>query len=120
MDVIEFIKERNRMCNYYKSKGHCKDKSCPASYHCCLDFLSVEYDGFKLVDDVEKFSSEHPQKTMLQDFLEKFPNAPLQSDGTPSLCPYKCGYTREDYCKKFNPHPAYKTCLECWNRPLEG
>ena len=115
MDAIEFIKERNRMCDYYKSKGHCKDKSCPASYHCCLDFLSVEYDGFKLVDDVEKFSSEHPKKTMLRDFLEKFPNAKLEGD-CPLGCPYIFGYTsiNDDY----NVCPGH-TCLECWSRPVE-
>ena len=115
MDVIEFIKERNRMCNYYKSKGHCKDKSCPASYHCCLDFLSVEYDGFKLVDDVEKFSSEHPQKTMLQDFLEKFPNALLDKDGVPEkFCPHDVGYTSGYYCRK-----EPRDCVKCWSRPVE-
>lgn len=115
MDVIEFIKERNRMCNYYKSKGHCKDKSCPASYHCCLDFLSVEYDGFKLVDDVEKFSSEHPQKTMLQDFLEKFPNALLDKDGVPEkFCPHDVGYTSGYYC-----HKEPRDCVKCWSRPVE-
>ena len=116
MDAIEFIKERNRMCNYYKSKGCCEDKSCPASYHCCLDFLSVEYDGFKLVDDVEKFSSEHPQKTMLQDFLEKFPNAKLE-EGSPPDCPYMYGYTSKNDDDNFCPG---HTCFECWNRPMEG
>ena len=121
MDVIEFIKERNRMCDYYKSdRCYNDDEQCPAFECKCDDFRNAADDGFKIVDIVDQWSKKHPQKTMLQDFLEKFPNAPLQSDGTPSLCPYKCGYTQEDYCKKFNPHPAYKTCLECWNRPLEG
>ena len=116
MDAIEFIKERNRMCNYYKSKGSCEDKSCPASYHCCLDFLSVEYDGFKLVDDVEKFSYEHPKKTMLQDFLEKFPYTILDEDNKiPFFCPFHFGYEKADSktCAKY-------PCVECWNRPLEG
>lgn len=113
MDAIEFIKERNRMCNYYKSKGSCKDKSCPASYHCCLDFLSVEYDGFKLVDDVEKFSYEHPKKTMLQDFLEKYPNAELNDDGIPKPCPSWLGYKDMPFCNRIR-------CVECWNRQMEG
>lgn len=117
MDAVTFIKERNRMCDFYKS---CKIKGCPAENLSCDSLEEIEIQGFKLIKDVEQWSKEHPRKTMLQDFLDKFPNAPLESDGTPSLCPYKCGYTRENCCKKFNPHPAYKTCLECWNRPVEG
>lgn len=117
MDAIEFIKERNRMCNYYKSKGSCEDKSCPAYYHCCSDFLSVEYDGFKLVDDVEKFSSEHPQKTMLQDVLEKFPNIMRKVNGLPASCPDFFGFEKITCPKTDN---GFMDCKKCWNRPLEG
>lgn len=118
MDAVDFIKERNRMCEFYDN-GRCHG-GCPAyGGISCNDLTRITDQGYALVKIVEKWSSEHPQKTMLQDFLEKFPKAPLQSDGTPSLCPYKCGYTREDYCKKFNPNPTYKTCLDCWSRPVE-
>ena len=117
MDAVMFLKERARMCN---SVSLCSE--CPIGFNLKCSCTSDQYTDCEeeAVSLVEEWSSEHPQKTMLQDFLEKFPNAPLQSDGTPSLCPYKCGYTQEDYCKKFNPNPAYKTCLECWSRPLEG
>ena len=32
---------------------------------------------------IDKWCAEHPQKTYLQDFLEKFPNAKLDDDGEP-------------------------------------
>lgn len=119
MDAIEFIKERNRMCEYFGSACTKDGKDCPAINKNCATFRGTSNDGFELVNIVKKWSYEHPQKTMLQDFLEKFPKAPIQHDGTPGLCPYKCGYTKEDCCGKFILNPKYKTCAECWSRPVE-
>lgn len=52
-----------------------------------------------------------PQKTMMQDFLEKFPKAELNSQGTPyGICPSYLGYK--------TPKCNFG-CVECWNRPLE-
>ena len=54
------------------------------------------------------------QKTILQDFLEKYPNAPKEEDGKPmDICPYHLGYAPNKSCMKMN-------CEDCWNRPLEG
>lgn len=113
MDAIEFIKERNRMCDFYKC---CKIKGCPAENLSCDSLEEIAIQGFKLIRDVEQWSKEHPQKTILQDFLEKFPNAKLEGDLPPG-CPYIFGYTsKNDDCNGCTGH----TCLECWNRPMEG
>ena len=49
------------------------------------------------------------QKTLLQDFLEKYPNTPLGNDGTPLACPYLLGYVDEKGC--------HGDCIDCWNQP---
>lgn len=49
-------------------------------------------------------------KTILDDFLEKYPKSPLDDeDGTPEVCPTQLGY--EIDCSRM-------TCKECWSRPL--
>lgn len=112
MDTIEFIKERNRMCDFYKC---CKIEGCPAENLSCGSLEEIAIQGFKLIGDVEQWSREHPQKTMLQDFLEKFPNAILgETTKLPNFCPIHLGYEKSNsnVCDKY-------TCFECWNRPLE-
>ena len=112
MDVIKFIKEKLRMCNNIKD---CKDYG--LSYHNtktnkpCEAYIK-EYPK-QAVAIVEKWSQEHPGKTMLQDFLEKYSKANLNNDGTPKdVCPYSLGYEEEqDWCDG--------RCMKCWNRPLE-
>lgn len=70
----------------------------------------------KIVEIVEQWSKAHPQKTMMQNFFEKFPNAPKRVDGAPKMvCPYHVGYVSElEDCDNF-----HRKCLECWSRPLE-
>lgn len=63
------------------------------------------------VERVEQWSKEHPQRTRLQDFREKYPNALLYYDGTPKPCCSDLGYCKE--C------PEVTTCEECWNMPVE-
>lgn len=110
MDAVTFIKERNRMCDFYKC---CKIKGCPAENLSCDSLEEITIHGFKLIRDVEQWSKEHPRKTILQDFLEKYPNAELNDDGIPKPCPYWLGYKDMPFCNRIR-------CVECWNRPLEG
>lgn len=60
---------------------------------------------------VQKWSDEHPVKTIKDDFLEKHPNAPKAATGTPLACAWRAGYLDEDGC-------LCGKCTECWNRPL--
>lgn len=96
MEAIEFLKQYDRMCEYYTG---CSD--CPIKKFC----FDTEPEEF--VSKVEQWSQTHPQKTMMQDFFEKFPKAPKEEDGTPiDICPSYCGYTDEpnslNVCEKFN------------------
>lgn len=59
---------------------------------------------------IEQWVEEHPRKTRMQDFLEKFPNAIINKAGNPRACCEQLGYTQE--CHN-------GTCLEYWNQPME-
>ena len=108
MDAVLFLKELDR------ATKNC-DIDCMSCPLCienneknkpCSDLTEEEN-----VEIIEKWSREHPIKTMMDDFFEKFPNAPKQLRGIPRICPYNCGYVVDDWCEG--------DCLKCWSRPLE-
>lgn len=111
MDAVKYLKEKKRMC---KTK-RCEE--CPLYSEDELG-ITVYCDGLqeehleKAVEIVEKWSKENPQKTILQDFLEKYPNAPKECTGEPHICPCNLGYEEYMDCEE--------NCFDCWNRPLEG
>lgn len=55
---------------------------------------------------------------MIQDFFEKFPNAPRTVNGLPFPCPFECGYTKNSNCPFGRNNPS-DDCSECWFRLLE-
>lgn len=109
MDVLKFMKERRRMCDYYSRCFECPRADEP---NCNIEEMSdEELENF--VNTVEQWSKEHPQKTRLQDFLEKYPNAYICESGLPSACCNSLGYC--DGCDD-----AKNNCEVCWNMPVEG
>lgn len=112
MDAVKFLKERIRMCN--SCIDSCKEcelyKISVKSDTDCIRLLDYHFE--EAVEAVEKWSQTHPQKTMMQDFFEKFPNAPKGEDGEPKTCPQDLGYG--DFCCD-----DADNCKECWSRPLE-
>lgn len=111
MDAFLYLKELNRLCNSYD----CPD--CPLN-SCFCDSCELDLDASdKEIKDrilfVENWAKEHPQKTMLNDFLEKYPNIKLEN-GVPNwICPNDLGYCKDDsFCSNHS-------CSQCWNRPLE-
>lgn len=122
MDAIKFLKERRRLLNslgrtgekcYGVSCGECPfDKRNNGTNSYCGDFES-DYPE-RTVEIVEKWSKKNPQKTILQDYVEKHPNAPLRESGLPKyVCPNLLGYIGME-------QGTCPDCLGCWNRPLEG
>ena len=86
-------------------------ENCPRHKEGCSLIATSKLYLEKLVSDVEKWSKEHPQKTRQQDFLEKFPKAETNDNGTPKACCKHLGYTMD--C------PTRSSCKECWNKPME-
>lgn len=126
MDAVEFLKEKKRMCDSVTDCKHCPigcmflpkytignyPFSGGDSHLCCDNYCFESKDKNSLVQKVEQWSKEHPRKTRLQDFLEKYPNAHRRTDGFPAFCPYELGYCSE--CDK-------DACLyrSCWYEPVE-
>ena len=105
MDALMFFRELNRMCRFYKDCYGCPfydEEHCPTI---------IGEKAEEIVQYVESWSKAHPKKTRLQDFLEKYPNAPLEADGTPIACCETLGYCK-DCCLRPN-------CVKCWNEALE-
>ena len=56
------------------------------------------------------------RKTYMEDFFEKFPNAPRDPDGgAPQVCPEKIYAGAKAGCDMH-----YASCSDCWNREMEG
>jgi hypothetical protein len=66
----------------------------------------------KAISAIQRWSDEHSQKAFVTEFLKNYPRAAVNGDGIPnSVCPYDLGL--------MNKHDCRKTCIECWNQPLE-
>ena len=117
MEFVKAMKITKRICE--DNGGNCGN--CPLYSQnnkkgaLCGDFLENYPEEAEEI--LTKWAEEHPQKTILMDLLEKYPNAPLKKDGTPQyVCPYQLGYDKSDDCIYDD---VYTCCKKCWNRPLE-
>lgn len=108
MDALKFFRERMRMCDYYSRCFECPRADEP---NCNIEEMSDE-ELKNFVNTVEQWSKEHPQRTRLQDFMEKYPNAQICESGLPSACCKSLGY-----CKSCDP--VGNNCEVCWNMPAE-
>ena len=108
MEFKEFYQKYRRMCESYKN---CK--GCPRNGKGCLEF-DMDMDAIgELENDVEIWAEEHPQKTRLQGFREKYPKAPIEADGIPTICCIDLGYCDGDCAL------SKESCKDCWNVPVE-
>lgn len=114
-----YFAEKRRMTKRTSREG-CKIKcpECPLSSlnngtSECMTCVTFEmYHPEKAISSVQKWSDEHPQKTFVTEFLKNYPRAVVNGDGIPnSVCPYDLGL--------MNKHNCRKTCIECWNQPIE-
>lgn len=120
MDAIEFLREWQRMCKVNtigEPFGTCCNGNCQllkirdnVTDSCMSTVLNKIYESVPIV---EKWSKNHPQKTRLQDLLEKFPNAIVSADGkVAKACALELGYC--DSCNYIGDG-----CRDCWNEPAE-
>lgn len=84
MDAIEFIKERQRLCQTYVC---CFE--CPANNDNdgCKFSTITGYDATEQIRLLEEWSAAHPLKTRQSEFLKQYPNADLDKDGILKVCP---------------------------------
>ena len=63
MEALEFIKQKDRMCDYYSGRACSRDDSgetCPAM---SIDCEITTGESERLVAIVEKWAKEHPEET---------------------------------------------------------
>lgn len=110
MDAVEYVKQRNRMCDYYVN---CND--CPAGdYQVCASIVGIP----KLVPIVEQWAKEHPVKTRQSEFLKIFPDASVGYNGTLVICPSQADTKAVSECIR-----SERNCDKCkrdfWLKEIE-
>lgn len=114
MEFVEYMKIKKRMLQQNKQIKKCFE--CPLSMvnnnrNLFCNNLELLYPE-KAEAIVKKWAEEHLQKTILQAFLEEYPNTILNSENTPQFCPSDIGYKDLDCINdRF-------TCKDCWNQPV--
>lgn len=101
------IKDLKRMCDFYP---HCS--GCPIN---SILTCSIHKLPDSIEETVDKWVAEHPVKTYATDFFEKFPNAQLDSYGTPRAC-VNAIYGLGD-CSKSEISGII--CRDCWNQEMK-
>ena len=115
MDVYEFFREYERMFRTLR-KGAVITNMYITVERVLPPDQEVSFECSAIKDEIDKvidWSKNHPRKTRLDDFKEKYPDAPVDSDGYPEcICPWHLGFMKEEECRE-------KSCRECWNKPVE-
>lgn len=122
MDAVEYLKEKERMCNSF-------DDSCTECRGCeiyeSMSSLPCRAYIFRYPEEavaiVERWSKAHPKKTRQSEFLKMFPKAHMTADNIPSFCPNALDSDFVCSFKKCQDTAFY--CLECrkrfWNEEVE-
>ena len=101
-----YFKEKTRLCKEYRCSTCPLNKDMPSYAQRCFtrEMKNIE----EAIAIVQKWSDEHPVKTIKDDFLEKYPKARMDVKDVPIICVNHLGYCVE--CSDI--------CSDCWNRPL--
>lgn len=112
LNAVEYMKEKYRMTE--DCKIPCSNCPLSSNNNGCYETCKRVEQTFpeKAVEIVENWAKEHPVKTYLDDFLEKYPNAPIEDDGTPKTCPHML----DENAVEMNC--LGDECLKCWKQPL--
>ena len=79
MDAVEYVKQRERMCDYYSDCDKCPAKEVIG----CANITKIS----QMVPIVEKWAKAHSVKTRQSEFLKMWPDAEIGDDGLPSVAP---------------------------------
>ena len=110
MDALKYFEEKRRMLNSLgRKEGVCFGVRCDKCYFKTKTGCIVHQ--IESVEIVEKWSAENPQKTILLDFLEKYPSVNVYAI-VGIICPDQLGYVKNENCL------GNGECYACWNRPL--
>lgn len=115
-----FLSEWYRLCKS-KAVGY---EACAT---CEMWFLDKEQGGCKAsvmkdpqraIKIVQRWSDEHPKKTLLTEFLKSYPNVKLNNCGYPEyIIPCELGVIHKSCAYQYNS--SCDICQDCWNTPVE-
>ena len=118
MTAKEFLDGFSRMCSRYKGNccGGCMiDRRKSRS---CFDFISEHQT--ETIQIVKNYIEKHPQKKILEDFLEKYPKSPMCTLDIPFMCVRALGYTGVYDKGECNGEIApMGKCISCWENVIE-
>lgn len=83
MDAVKYLKELHRMCSKQCS---CDDCEFTKVMQVSCDHLGLESPE-KAVEIVENWVKAHPVRTRQSVFLERYPNAKVDTSGNIGICP---------------------------------
>jgi hypothetical protein len=109
MEFKEAMRTLKRIC---VARDDCE--KCELESNCPFDTVPSDLDFDKAEAILAKWAAEHPERTIADDFFEKFPNAPRNRMDFPYPCAKDCGFPKPPYCDN-----KAGICYECWRRPLE-
>jgi len=111
MEFVKAMETRERMCDKWQNRCcigcnlHPRNNGVNLT---CNDFvLEHPAEAEKIL---EQWDKENPARTILDEFKENYPNAELDNDETPFLCPSSIGYV--DSCNDMD-------CVKCWSQPAK-
>lgn len=112
--TINFLAEIKRLCG--SRAGRCADaddeEQCPMFDYCEHSITTRGTEEItKAIENLQKWSNEHPKKTYAQDFFEKFPNAQNYAGVNPVVC-------RKKIYGGFKNGDCAEPCYKCWNEPM--
>lgn len=105
MDALEFLKERKRMCKLYTCCGGCPLEGTS----CALSHTADEKYYEQIINTVEQWSKEHPRKTRQSVFLERWPEAEIDTYGCLMLCPKRISAD----CRNSYGNCTNRLCSDC-------
>lgn len=109
MEFKQAMRTVKRIC---EAVGGCN--GCELLGNCPFVTIPSNIDLNKIESILVKWAEEHPERTIMDDFLEKFPKAPLKEDGTPEVCAKWLGYCNDCY----GENHKMLLCFDCWRRPM--
>lgn len=116
---MNILKEWQRMCRAMSNEDDVCSYDCPIWGNCPITCESIESIAEIDIKDMEREITEwakaNPLKTYLEDFKEKFPNAP--GGYLPGGLCRNAVYTGQIKCCYADIDDM--SCLKCWNRPME-
>lgn len=116
MDAVEYLKTLQRMC---RSNIECT--SCTIYKvigRGCGSFSAGSEKLVSTITSVENWAKEHPARTRQSVFLERYPNATIDEDGSIGICP--AAIEGKNFCELSDGTSCCKDCRSnYWSQEMQ-